>query len=182
MSESVCFTKSQITQAVVVKKKKKEKKESKLRFNFGSIMTIKLMPVFFFILEFSHISPLWRPIISSKGTLNGAAHQTQRPPPSRHKWLRQSGRHQKVNTDIHRGAWVAATSMFTLTVSQSLYLSFQIPNYLLTWSQPKNPTRVSFCLQRRSVDWEAGGLSGQIRISFEDVERPHQDTLRPEDR
>lgn len=151
MSESVCFTKSQITQAVVVKKKKK----SKLRFNFGPIMTIKLMPVFFFFLDFSYILPLWRPIISSKGTLNGAAHQTQRPPLNTSATpIREASESKHWHTPGYLGGSLAssATSRFTLPVSclcwrsRSLYLSFRIPNYLLTWSQPKPPlVSVSVC-------------------------------------
>lgn len=36
----------------------KKKKKSKLRFNFGPIMTIKLMPAFFFPAVFLHLAAL----------------------------------------------------------------------------------------------------------------------------
>lgn len=74
-------------------------------------MTIKLMPVFFFYPGvFSHLAAL-KTNYQLKRDIKWSRTSDPKTPPPRHKWLRQSGRHQKVNTDIHRGAWVAATSI-----------------------------------------------------------------------
>lgn len=104
--------------------------------------------------------------------------------------IREASESKHWRTTGYLGASLAssATSMFALPVSclrwrsRSLYLSFRIPYYLLTWSQPKTPlVSVSVCrggvLTEKQEDCQVKStFLLKMRL------RSHQDTLRPEDR